>query len=91
MGDRAVVAAWVGSTNLGDELVFSVLRRLLADRGVEAAVPSLDPVGTAAAHQVEAFGHLDPRGLRRHLQSADARVFGGGGLLQNETSIWNLP
>ena len=91
MGDRAVVAAWVGSTNLGDELVFSVLRRLLADRGVEAAVPSLDPVGTAAAHQVEAFGHLDPRGLRRHLQSANALVFGGGGLLQDETSIWNLP
>ena len=91
MGDRAVVAAWVGSTNLGDELVFSVLQRLLADRGVKTAVPSVDPPGTAAAHQVEAFGLLDPRALRRHLRSADALVFGGGGLLQDETSIWNLP
>ena len=91
MGDRAVVAAWVGSTNLGDELVFSVLRRLLADRGVETAVPSLDQPGTTAAHQVDAFGHLDPWALRRHLRSADAFVFGGGGLLQDETSIWNLP
>ena len=91
VGDRAVVAAWVGSTNLGDELVFSVLRRLLADRGVETAVPSRDPAGTTAAHQVDAFGHVDPWALRHHLRSADALVFGGGGLLQDETSIWNLP
>ena len=91
MGDRAVVAAWVGSTNLGDELVFSVVRRLLSDRGVEAAVPSVNPAGTAAVHQVDAFSHRDRRALRRHLRASEALVFGGGGLLQDETSVWNLP
>ncbi len=91
MGDRAVVAAWIGSTNLGDELVFSVLQRLLADRGIEAVVPSVNPTDTTAVHQVDAFSHLDPRALRRHLRASEALVFGGGGLLQDETSVWNLP
>ena len=91
MGDRAVVAAWVGSTNLGDELVFSVLRRLLADRGVEAVVPSVDPSATAADHGVDAFNHLNPLALRQSLRGADMLVFGGGGLLQDETGVWNLP
>ncbi|SVD49216.1 uncharacterized protein METZ01_LOCUS402070, partial [marine metagenome] len=54
VGDRAVVAAWVGSTNLGDELVFSVLRRLLSDRDIEVVVPSVNPTDTTAAHQVDA-------------------------------------
>ena len=91
VGDRAVVAAWVGSTNLGDELVFSVLRRLLSDRDVEAVIPSVNPASTVAAYQVDAFSHLDPRALRRHLRASKALVFGGGGLLQDETSVWNLP
>ncbi|MEE2767734.1 MAG: polysaccharide pyruvyl transferase family protein [Actinomycetota bacterium] len=91
VGDRAVVAAWVGSTNLGDELVFSVLRQLLSDRGVETAVPSINPTDTATNHHVAAFGHLNPLTLGRQLRAADILVFGGGGLLQDETSVWNLP
>ncbi len=91
MAEQATVAGWIGSANLGDELVFSVLRGLLADRGVAVAAPSLNPAETAATHGVDAFGHLDPLVLRRHLRSADAMVFGGGGLLQDETGIWNLP
>ncbi len=91
VAEQATVAGWIGSANLGDELVFSVLRGLLADRGVAVAAPSLNPAETAATHGVDAFGHLDPLALRRHLRSADAMVFGGGGLLQDETGIWNLP
>ena len=91
VAEQATVAGWIGSANLGDELVFSVLRGLLADRGIAVAAPSLNPAETAATHGIEAFGHLDPVALRRHLRSADAMVFGGGGLLQDETGIWNLP
>ena len=91
MADRVTVAGWVGSTNLGDELLFRVLRSLLADRGVAVGAPSVDPVGTAAVHNVEAFGHLGPSALRHSLMASDAFVFGPGGLLQDETSIWNLP
>ena len=55
VADRVTVAGWVGSTNLGDELLFRVLRGLLADRGVVVGTPSVDPMGTAAVHDVEAF------------------------------------
>ena len=44
MIDRAVIGAWVGSSNLGDELIFSILLRLLKEKGVKVSVPSVDPV-----------------------------------------------
>jgi len=91
VADRVTVAGWVGSTNLGDELLFRLLRGLLADRGVTVGTPSVDPTGTAAVHDVEAFGHLGSSALRRSLVASDAFVFGPGGLLQDETGIWNLP
>ncbi len=91
VAEQATVAAWIGSANLGDELVFSVLRALLAERGVAVTAPSLEPAATATTHDVEAFGHLNPLALRSSLQNADTMVFGGGGLLQDETGIWNLP
>ena len=86
-----MVAGWIGSANLGDELVFSVLRGLLQERGVAVSAPSLNPAATATTHDVAAFGHLNPVALHHHLRSTDAVVFGGGGLLQDETGIWNLP
>jgi len=91
VADRVTVAGWVGSTNLGDELLFRLLRDLLADRGVTVGTPSVDPAGTAAVHDVEAFGHLSSSALRRSLVASDAFVFGPGGLVQDETGIWNLP
>ena len=89
--DRVTVGGWVGSTNLGDELLFRILNDLLGDRGVAVSGPSVDPAGTAAVHGSEAHGHLNPSALRRSLVASDAFVFGPGGLLQDETSIWNLP
>ena len=91
VADRVTVAGWVGSTNLGDELLFRLLRGLLADRGVAVGTPSVDPAGTAALHDVESFGHFGPSAMRRSLVASDAFVFGPGGLLQDETGIWNLP
>lgn len=88
---RVVVAAWVGSTNLGDELVFAGLRRKLAARGASVCVVSVDPAATRAAHGVAAVDHRDVRGVLQVIGEADAVVLGGGGLLQDETSPFNLP
>lgn len=87
---RAVaVAAWAGSTNLGDELVLAALLAKLAARGIEPLVASVDPPGTASDHRVEAAGLA---GTRRGLRGRPAgAVLGGGGLLQDETSPFNLP
>lgn len=88
---RVLVAAWVGSTNLGDELVFAGLRAKLTACGAAVAVISVDPTATAAAHGVQALDHRDLVGLVNAVGDADAVVLGGGGLLQDETSPLNLP
>ncbi|MFA9446158.1 polysaccharide pyruvyl transferase family protein [Egicoccus sp. AB-alg6-2] len=88
---RVLVAGWVGSTNLGDELVFSGLRTLLAPYGVQVSAISVDPPATRAAHGVGAVGHLDAARLLRAVGEADAVVFGGGGLVQDDSSALNLP
>ena len=91
MVDRVVIGAWVGSSNLGDELIFSILLRLLKERGINASVPSVNPVETSNSFRVDSYGHLNFFKLKKELNSSDALVFGGGGLLQDETGIWNLP
>ncbi|MEX0658954.1 MAG: polysaccharide pyruvyl transferase family protein [Egibacteraceae bacterium] len=88
---RVLVAGWVGSTNLGDELVFAALHAKLAGRGAAVAVVSVDPAATSAAHGVAALDHRDLPGLIAAAGQADGVVFGGGGLLQDETSPLNLP
>ena len=86
-----LVAAWIGSTNLGDELVFASLVHKLRARSVDVTAVSLDPSATERDHAVHAIGHLDAFTLMRRVSSADAVIFGGGGLLQNRTSAFNLP
>ncbi|MGH3442668.1 MAG: polysaccharide pyruvyl transferase family protein [Nitriliruptorales bacterium] len=88
---RALVAGWIGSTNLGDELVFAGLRRHLAARGVEVTAIAVDPLRTIEDHGVRTADHDDPAGIWGAVGRADVLVFGGGGLLQDETSPFNLP
>lgn len=90
-GPRALVAAWVGSTNLGDELVFRGLRRQLGELGAAVTAVSLHPAATRAAHGVEAIDHRDVPGLVLAARRADVVVLGGGGLVQDQTSPWNIP
>ncbi len=87
---RVVVAAWAGSKNLGDELLLEATIRMLRARGMEPVVISVDPERTAEEFDVEAVHHLSRRALAAAFDGADAMVFGGGGLLQDETSAWNL-
>jgi polysaccharide pyruvyl transferase CsaB len=88
---KVLVAGWVGSTNLGDELCFAGLHQLLAERGVQVAAISTDPAATRATHGVGAVAHTDLPGIIAAVRSADAMVFGGGGIVQDVTSPLNLP
>ena len=83
--DRAVIGAWVGSSNLGDELIFSILLRLLKEKGVKVSVPSVDPVRTSESFDVDSFSHINFSEFKKQLAYIDALVFGGGVLLKNET------
>jgi polysaccharide pyruvyl transferase CsaB len=88
---KVFVAAWVGSANAGDELLFTALRQKLARRGAEVTVVSVDPRATRRAHGVEAVSSGNLPGIVGAIRRADALVLGGGGLLQDETSHLNLP
>ena len=89
---RVLVAAWVGSTNLGDEMVFAATAARLAGRGVAVEAVTVDPDATRRDHPgVVAVPARDPRALDAAVRRADGVVFGGGGLLQDRTSALNLP
>jgi polysaccharide pyruvyl transferase WcaK-like protein len=89
--DEVLVASWLGSSNLGDELLFTALTRQLRARGLEPVGISTDPAATVATHGVAAVPHLDARSWWDVARSRRRLVFGGGGLLQDESSRWNVP
>jgi polysaccharide pyruvyl transferase CsaB len=78
------VAGWIGAGNLGDELIASVVARELRCVGLRPLLLSLDPQATRAMHHVDAVHHLD---VRRWVRCSDALIFGGGGLIQDRTSL----
>jgi polysaccharide pyruvyl transferase WcaK-like protein len=88
---HVLVASWLGSSNLGDELLFRALQRQLEARGAVVTGTSTDPDATRAVHGVEALGHLDPAAWWRRTGDDGRLVFGGGGLLQDESSRLNVP
>lgn len=93
MTARIAVAGWFGSDNLGDELILRALTRTLRARGAEPVVVSIDPGGTGRDHGVEALRHrspVDSPALARSLKKTDGLIVAGG-IVQAETSGWNLP
>lgn len=87
-----LVASWLGSTNLGDELIFRALADRLRARSVGVTGISLDPGASRRQHPgIRAVHHLDLPRLTVAAASADVVLFGGGGLLQDETGPLNLP
>ena len=85
-----LVAAWIGSTNLGDELVFEGLRRKLQARGVAPVAISVDAGQTTRDHGVAAIGS-NPVVIRRSARRVSGLVIGGGGFIQDKTSHLNMP
>jgi len=88
---RILVSGWVGAANIGDELVFHSLAQKLDDRGALVQVMSRDPDETLRLHGVEAVGWYDFPAVFRAISQCDGVILGPGGILQDETSIWNLP
>lgn len=87
---KMVIHCASGMENSGDEAILQVLlRRYTPD--FEIAVISLDPEKTLALH-----GHLGIRALgerekacRQAIAECDVFILGGGGLLQDKTTIFN--
>jgi polysaccharide pyruvyl transferase CsaB len=90
---RIVLLGWYGSDNLGDEAVLHAVVEALQERGfTDLYILSVDPSKTQSKLGLPA-GPRAPWSLRalRAMWGAKALVLGGGGLIQDGTSVYNLP
>jgi polysaccharide pyruvyl transferase CsaB len=90
-GPRLLAAGWVGSTNLGDELIFAGIVNLASSMGASLVAISRDPQATMDAHGVASVPMSSPGVVKAAMAQADMVLWGGGGLLQDVTSGFNLP
>lgn len=90
---RVVLLGWYGSNNTGDEALAQVITDELRRRGFTDLVAlSTNPARTAARLGIESRSRtLFSPGTLAALRGASALVLGGGGLLQDGTSVYNLP
>jgi polysaccharide pyruvyl transferase CsaB len=89
---RFVLSGYYGFGNLGDEALLEVIVSQLRSRWPRCAVDVLsgNPEQTARTFDVEATPRMDLGRVRHALERADVVLSGGGGLLQNVTSLRSL-
>jgi len=89
---RFLLSGYYGFGNLGDEALLTAIVDRLAARypGAGVDVLSHDPAATAERLGVEATPRADLRAVRRAIARADVVLSGGGGLLQDVTSMQSL-
>lgn len=93
MTRRIAVAGWFGSDNLGDELILRSLIESFRARDAEPVVISIDSDRTRRDHAAAAVTHRSPGqspALRRTLSDVEGMAVAGG-IIQSETSPWNIP
>ncbi len=92
MKPRFLISGYYGFGNLGDEALLAIIVERLRRRHTDCAIDVLtgDPAGTARAYGVEVTPRKDWRAVRAAIAAADVVISGGGGLLQNVTSMGSL-
>jgi polysaccharide pyruvyl transferase CsaB len=89
---RFLLSGYYGFGNLGDEALLEVIVDQLRARwpGCTVDVLSGDPAQTARTYGVEATPRMDFGRVGEAIARADVVLSGGGGLLQNTTSLRSL-
>jgi polysaccharide pyruvyl transferase CsaB len=89
---RVLISGYYGFGNLGDEALLDVIVTQLRSTYPAGSIDvlSADPAGTAARLNVDATPRMDLGAVRRAIDRADVVLSGGGGLLQNVTSLRSL-
>lgn len=89
---RVLLSGYYGFGNLGDEALLEVIVERTRARfpSLELEVLSATPQTTASRYGVAATPRWDWRAIRSAVRRADVVVSGGGGLLQNATSLRSL-
>jgi polysaccharide pyruvyl transferase CsaB len=89
---RFLLSGYYGFDNLGDEALLQIIVAQLRDRYPYAAIEVLSakPEMTRHALGVDATPRADFRAVLGAIERADVVLSGGGGLLQNATSLKSL-
>jgi polysaccharide pyruvyl transferase CsaB len=89
---RFLLSGYYGFDNLGDDALLRLIIARLRTRFVPAEINvlSAQPLQTAHDYGVEATPRLDFAAVKRAIDAADVVLSGGGGLLQNATSLKSL-
>jgi polysaccharide pyruvyl transferase CsaB len=89
---RVLLSGYYGFGNLGDEALLQVIVERMRRRfpSAQLEVLSATPVATATEHHVAAEPRWDWRAIRSAIARSDVVLSGGGGLLQNATSLRSL-
>ncbi|MGD1065319.1 MAG: polysaccharide pyruvyl transferase CsaB [Vulcanimicrobiaceae bacterium] len=92
MAPRFLLSGYYGFGNLGDEALLEIIVQQLRDRwpACEVDVLSGDPIQTERTYAVEATPRMDRGHVKAAIDRADVVLSGGGGLLQNVTSLRSL-
>ncbi len=86
---RILISGYYGFGNIGDEAILAATVPVLRQRwpGAEICVLSANPQQTVEAYGIEAARRWCPRIIWQELRKADLLISGGGGLLQDTTSL----
>jgi polysaccharide pyruvyl transferase CsaB len=89
---RALLSGYYGFGNLGDEALLEVIVERMRRRFPSARleVLSASPQTTAMRYGIDAVPRWDWRAIRSAIGRADVVISGGGGLLQDATSLRSL-
>ncbi len=83
------VLGYYGFGNIGDEIILTVLLRQLKIKYPTASVSVLSaaPSQTASLHHISTVNRWNFFSVMKSVWSADLFIFGGGGLIQDATSL----
>ena len=86
---RVLLTAFIGSENLGDEAICESLIQDLTKEHIEitAVSKNFEKTEKLGVHAVK----LCSLGFIKALRNTDLVLLGGGGILQDQTSIYNIP
>ena len=89
--------AFIGSNNLGDEAINLSILNAFSSSNYELQVISFNPEKTkllvkiAAVRKCKIINIKNIRGIKDAINNCDLLICGGGGIIQDQSSIYNLP
>lgn len=92
MKKKIVISCASGLKNSGDEAILQAILENIDQAKFEVKVISFDPDYTKKHHGVDAIHHFDKKNKlwKKVISECDLFIMGGGGLLQDETTIYNV-